>query len=90
MDRSFRRKLSLVQCNADLEGYGALWRGRARGDRPRLREAPGPAKRSEGLARRVARDGRAAREPRGCGAGQRHKTSAGDYYLRAGIYHYNA
>jgi hypothetical protein len=38
----------------------------------------------------VARDGRAAREPRGCGAGQRHKTSAGDYYLRAGIYHYNA
>ena len=53
----------------------------------RLRGRP---KRSEGLAGRVARDGPQLESRGEAAVAKGHKISAGDYYLRAGIYHYNA
>ena len=86
VDRSLRRQFPVVECDPHHQGHGALRRGRAGGDRSRLRAARAATGRAAGVVGGVGRARGADRAPRRRRRQRGKKHTAGDQYLRAGHY----
>ena len=88
--RPFRRQLPVVERDPDHQGNGAIRCGVARGDGSRLREAALAPARAPRLAGGMGAIAELIETRADAAAAEGRKASAGDYYLRAGNYFYNA